>query len=145
MTLIKTNDRETRTVLDFSGDRCSKNKIRKRLRSIEIESWRQTGEKPASGNSIRFIDNEIKVGIFTIDIFIPGLTVGIQGEHKLKDFKTGLGIGIREDKRDNSHIKVYSHPLFRDQYWKSFTNFRMKHLVDVIVYLQRLDHLKAFL
>jgi hypothetical protein len=142
MTLIKTADRETCTILDFSGPRCSKNKIRKLLKSVKVESWRATGAPSTSSKSLLFVDNQIKVGIFTIDL---NLSYGELGLLSLKDFTGGVSIMIREDKQDNPFIKTHTHQLFRTQYWNNFDSFRIKHLTDVISYLQRLNALKAFL
>ncbi len=139
MTVIRSHKEETRTVLDLSGGRCSKNKIKKLLRELEVEAYKYDSE---TSTNLR-IRNEIKIGVFTIEL----ITAVEFGRHKLKDF-SGMIIDIRENNRENSHIKLYSHPLFKNQQWNtnmSMSGFKVKHLAEAIHYCQRLDGLKAFL
>lgn len=142
MTVMKVNDRETRTVLDFSGSRYSKNKIRQHLKNIEIETYRVTGEKSASGDSMCFVDNEIKVGIFTVKLYLSYE----DGLRKLRDYNV-IAINICENNRENPYINICTNPFFRKQYWaaETFEGFNIRHLTDVISHLQRLNNLKAFL
>jgi hypothetical protein len=141
MTVIKVKDRETRTILDLSGQRYSKNKIKQLLRSLEVESWGRRSDD----NSILFIDNQIKIGIFTIYI-----NLALEdGRHKLKDFQAGMSIVIHEKGQSPAkQLRWRENILFKNQYWLAYDTmgqFKIKHLVDAIYHCQRLNNLKVFL
>lgn len=139
MTVIRTIKEEVRTVLDFSRGRHSKNKIKRLIRDLEIEAYKYNAEN----NTNTFIRNEIRVGIFTIE-----LIVSIQfDQHRLKDF-SGMVIDIREEKRENPYIKLHSHHLFKNQNWAvdmCMSGFKVNHLIEAIHYCVRLNNLKIFL
>lgn len=147
MTVVRTNRHMFQTVLDFSGERCSKNKIRQSLKTLEVMSFNYD-EKT---NTNLMVENYIRVGIFDIQLILPVET----GTRKLKDF-SGMAISIKErDKNfDPSSFESYVRQresykrLFGKQYWNqhnSMSGFKIKHLVDAIQYCQRLNNLKAFL
>jgi hypothetical protein len=145
MTVIRTKDRETRTLLDFSNERFSKNKIKQLLRNLKVEVWKLDNYNVDTKTGITFVDNEIKVGIFTISINLAMAS----GSYKLKDFPGGMSIIIQESGRNQPPPMMWrENKLFKNQYWMSYNsmgNFKIKHLADVIHYCCRLNKLKCFL
>lgn len=129
MTAIRVHE-EPRTILDFSG-KCSKNKIRQALRSCKITN--------IEGDIL--YTNEIKVGMYTINIW---LAFDLEGPHYLREFRE-FEIAIYDGKKA---INIKTDPRFKDQYWVQhnfFGKLKIKHLIDVISHCKRLDKLKAFL
>lgn len=128
----------SRTILDFSSEHHSKNKIRKALRALEFREieYSVKGEK-------HFIYNKIKVGIYEILIMSIYPQEGIL---KLKDLSI-LMINIYEV-NEKTHINLARDGRFKYQYWVQENdngNIKIKHLVDIVNHCQRLDGLKAFL
>lgn len=129
MTAIRVHE-EPRTICDFSG-KCSKNKIRQALRACQITN--------IEGDTL--YDNRIKVGMYTINIW---LAFDLEGPHKLSEFRE-FEIAISDGK---SQINLKTDPRFKNQPWVSYNFFgklKIKHLIDIITHCQRLDRLKAFL
>ena len=129
MTAIRVHE-EPRTICDFSG-KCSKNKIRQALRTCQITN--------IEGNTL--YDNRIKVGMYTITIWFP---FDLEGPRKLREFRD-FEIVIFDGEKQ---INLKTDPRFRGQYWVQhnfFGKLKIKHLIDIIIYCQRLDKLKAFL
>lgn len=140
MSLIK-GKIECRTILDFSNDTVSKNKIQRALRSAEVIEMLCHDH-----NSYTFIENDIKVGMYNIKLAFYSLNT--EGRSKLKEYG-GFSIMVYE----NSKVKPKSINLskdtrFKHQYWVPLASnykVRMKHLTDAIHYTQRLNQLSAFL
>lgn len=129
MTAIRVHE-EPRIICDFDG-KCSKNKIRQTLRACQITNL--------EGNTV--YDNRIKVGMYTINIWLP---FDLEGPRKLREFRD-FEIAISDG---SASIDLKKDSRFKNQYWVKhnfFGNLKIKHLVDIITYCQRLDKLKAFL
>jgi hypothetical protein len=139
MTAIRAHQ-ERRLILDFSGSKYSKNKIKQALRRCSVISVRQTDED----NEYIIFDNEIKVGMYTIKLLLP--FDSSKNWDKLRDYGD-FEISIR-DKYGGPGIDLSRDVRFRSQYWTQYNFFgklRIKHLIDIIAHCQRLDNLKAFL
>jgi hypothetical protein len=147
MTVVRTTRHMFRTVLDFSGERCSKNKIEQSLRTLEVMSFNYD-EKT---NTNLTVENYIRVGIFDIQLILSVET----GTKKLRAFD-GMCISIRERNKNYGLTNYESFlqeranykRLFGKQYWNqynSMSEFKIAYLVDAIDYCQRLNNLKAFL
>lgn len=138
MTAIRSNHVSHRTVLDFSGERCSKNQIKKALRTLEVQAI----EHSQSDGSTHLIYNSIKVGMYVITLVL-GLE---EGTRKLREFG-GMMVSIRET-NGKLPIDLDRDGRFKTQYWCNLNTscgFRVNHLVEAIAHCQRLDGLKAFL
>ena len=138
MTLVKTT-LESRTILDFSKGKISKNMIKSALRSAEVLEYKK------SDDSFTWIDNHIKVGMYQITLeFYERCT--IDPRKKLREYGS-FDIIISEKYKNNYVIVVNKKrdSRFKNQYWAKGGSLRMKNLVDVIMYLRRLNNLKAFL
>ena len=139
MTAIRSHE-EPRTVLDFSYGKSSRNKIKKALDNCHLASLEATEE-----NEVTLYINSIKVGMYTIKIQLP---YDLEGSRKLKDFKD-FEIAIYDTVDPKAkRIDLKRDPRFRNQEWiqhNSFGNFKIKHMVDVVLHCKRLDRLKAFL
>ncbi len=139
MTAIKAHQ-ERRLILDFSGGKYSKNKIKQALRQCSVVSVKQTDER----NEYIIFDNEIKVGMYTIKLHLP--FDSSKNWNKLRDYGD-FEISIH-DRHTGPSIDLARDSRFRTQYWIKYNFFgklRIKHLIDIIAHCQRLDKLKAFL
>jgi len=137
MTLIK-NSPEERTILDFSKGEISKNMIKSALRSAEVL------EHIKSENSFTWIDNYIKIGMYQISLQFYERNL-VNSRRKLREYGS-FDIVISERYRgDNAIIDRNKDVRFKSQYWIKNHKLRMKDLVDVIMFIKRLNNLKAFL
>lgn len=135
MTVIR-NSYNVRNVLDFSGEHHSKNRIKKSLRALQI----QTMTRDETGN--HYISNQIKVGMYCIQL--------ITNPHdeilKISDFAM-LAVLVYET-NGKLPIHLERDGRFKHQKWLE-SNYNglltIKYLVDIVFHCQRLDHLKAFL
>jgi hypothetical protein len=137
MTLIKSSPEE-RTILDFSKGEISKNMIKSALRSAEVL------EHIKSENSFTWIDNYIKIGMYQISLQFYERNL-VNSRRKLREYGS-FDIVISERYRgDNAIIDRNKDVRFKSQYWIKNHKLRMKDLVDVIMFIKRLNNLKAFL
>lgn len=161
MTAVKAKQ-ENRVILDFSDRKYSKNQIKQSLRKVEILSQYEEGNR-----SFIFIQNLIKIGMYTIRLWLPG--DASPNWIKLKDYND-FAISIHEEQRKpiliikgrsvgpstqfandfvkNNNIELTKDDRFKGQYWVShnfFGRLHIKHLIDIIYHCQRLNLLKAFL
>jgi hypothetical protein len=139
MTAIKAKS-ELRTILDFSTEKCSKNRIKQALRNCSIVSLDE------SGTECTLYLNEIKIGMYTVVLLLP--FDSSTRWNRLKDYGD-FEIKIYEsaDPKANS-INLKKDQRFSNQYWVSknfFGQLRIKHLVDIIAHCYRLHRLRAFL
>lgn len=139
MTAIRSHE-ESRTVLDFSHGKVSKNKIKKALDNCYLTSLEESEE-----NEVTLYRNSVKVGMYTIEIRLP---YDLEGPRKLKEFKD-FEISIYDSGEHKSKcIDLNRDHRFRCQEWtqsNSFGNFKVRHMIEAIYYCKRLDKLKAFL
>ncbi len=144
MSLIK-GKQEFRTILDFSKGKVSKNMIKQALRNVQV----QEVTKLPDSESYTFVENQIRVGMFKIRILFPSLSA-YQDRQLLREYG-GFRVGIYEVTSTGKNKVLrninLNHKLFKDQYWVDLNQtykIRMKNLVDIIMYLKRLDNLKSF-
>jgi hypothetical protein len=139
MTAIKVKT-EKRIILDFSDMHYSKNKIKTALRKTEIVHAR------INNDFTTVFHNDIKIGMYTIHLHLP-FDSSLKWS-RLKDYGDfEVSIFDTEDPKD-SRIDLKRDQRFRAQYWIAknfFGKLRIKHLIDMIVYCQRLNKLRAFL
>src|SRR5271154_3803299 len=143
MTAIKAKV-ESRTILDFSNGKCSKNKIKRALRQCEFTHCK----KDAQSNEVIVFRNFIKVGMYTILINLP--LDSSSNCSKLKQYGD-FEIVIWDNELTFfkiSAIPLKEDPRFSSQYWVSHNTFgqlRITHLIDIIAHCYRLNKLRAFL
>lgn len=142
MALIK-GKQEFRTILDFSKDKISKNKVKRALREAEVH---EVTELPDS-NSFTFVENGIKIGMYQIQIIFPWLSAD-RKRTRLREYG-GFKVAIFE-RRGNiiQNINLSTDRRFKHQYWADLNkdyDIRMKNLTDIIMFVKRLDSLKMFL
>jgi hypothetical protein len=146
MSLIK-GKQEFRTILDFSSkDKVSKNKVKDAIRKAEVREYTISEE---DSNNYTFIGNDITVGMYQVRLIFEYLDAG-RDRMRLRDYG-GFRVAIYERCRKTNaiqNINLSNDKRFRDQYWVKLNQdyqVRMKNLVDVIMYLRRLNSLKIFL
>jgi len=128
MSVIK-GKKEDKLLLDFSDQQYSKNKIRKSLKAAEVTTV------ISDGKMNRFIQYYIKVGMYTVWLWLPANANG-----KLKD--CDIQFSIHDNK---GALPIMSDGRFRNQYWTRFESVTINNLVDIIAHCQRLNGLNAFL
>lgn len=137
MTLIKAK-LEERTIFDFSNGKYSKNKIKNYLDKTEIIHSQINDNM----KDIIVYLNEIKIGIYTIKLQLP--FDSSSDWKRLKDYKDfSISISEGDDK-----INLDKDLKFKNQYWVSknlFGHLKIKHLIDIISYCNRLNNLRSFL
>lgn len=134
---------EHRTVLDFSKDHVSKDLVRRALCRTEIIGLCQ--QKP--GN-ITFIDNDIKIGMYTIRLDFSEIHPG-DGHKHLRDYG-GFKVKIFENSSPevSAEINLNKDKRFSKQYWTNLNknyNLLTKNLIDIILHCSRLNNLRVFL
>lgn len=133
---------EHRTVLDFSKDHVSKNLVRRALCQTEIlDLCRKAG-------NITFIDNDIKVGMYTIRLGFSEVHPGDNRKH-LRDYG-GFKVKIFESGSPemSAEINLNKDKRFSKQYWTGLNknyNLLTKNLIDIILHCSRLNDLRVFL
>lgn len=125
---------ESKTILDLSKERLSKNKVIKLLRETEIKT---SVDDPGT-----YIDNDVRVGIYSIKLLLsPG------NGPRLKNYGR-FGIRLYEIKRDGpQEIYIEKDPNFKSNDWvkrNAKYELRTNDLVSAILYCKRLDKLKLF-
>lgn len=126
-----------RVILDFSTPKCSRYYIMKSLRTCEVIGIQESKERP----EFTIFNNEIKVGMYTIELELP--IDSSFNWHKLReygDFQVSI--------YDTMLIDLEKDIRFKEQPWVAhnfFGQLRIKHLIDIIAYVHRLDKIKAFL
>lgn len=144
MSLIK-GKQEFRTILDFSKGNISKNLVKRALRDIEVH---EIVCLPDS-NIYTFVENYITVGMYQIKLSFSSMDSS-QPRNKLKEYG-GFRVAIYERNRKGNvlqHINLDRDKRFKNQYWNNLNlgyEIRTKNLVDIILYLTRLNNLKLFL
>ncbi len=143
MSLIK-GKQEFRTILDFSKGKLSKNKIKLALRQAEVlEVVRREDESAA------FVENFINVGMYEVRLIFPSVDAE-RNRSRLKEYgKFRIGIYERANLgKSMNNINIAKDRRFKNQYWVDLNkdySLGINTLVDVIMYLRRLDNLKMFL
>ncbi len=144
MSLIR-GKQEFRTILDFSKGKLSKNKIKLALRQAEVlEIVRREDESTA------FVENFINVGMYEIRLIFPSVDAS-RDRSRLKEYgKFRVGIYERANfGKSMNNINLSRDRRFKNQYWVELTkegyNLGINNLVDIIMYLHRLNNLKMFL
>lgn len=138
MTVIKAKN-QNRIVLDLSQQRCSKNKIGKLLRELQVDMFYTT-----ETGHVGLTTNYIKVGMYSVRLWLYENEAG-----KLKDFDIGINIYESDDPKSMC-IELLKDKRFSTQYWANAdmllgNKIRLKHLTDIVYHCQRLDQLKIFL
>lgn len=140
MTLIK-GKQEFRTILDFSKGKISRNMIQQALRKVEVRELVQ------DSNHYTFIENDIIVGMYQIRLSFSSLDA-IENRSRLREYG-GFRVSIYERKNKAiQNTNLLRDKRFKEQYWVNLNknyDIRMKNLVDIILYLKRLNNLKIFL
>lgn len=143
MSLVK-GTQETRTILDFSDGKISKNKVKTALRDAEVLEIIPEEEL----SRVKFIDNLIRVGMYEIMLDLYPAD-HMQGRNKLKQYgRFSISMYERGGNDELHWIQLHSDKRFKDQYWTKLNesdNLRMKNLVDIIMIVKRLNNLKMFL
>lgn len=137
MSAIKIKER-LNVVIDFTKKKINSNRVYKSLRAANIVNYIQLENK--DDNFI--IKNEIKINDYTIRLILPRKS----GANKLKDYGC-FGAIILENK-SNTLINVSNHKKFKKQKWAnkmSHQRLRIKDLLNIILYCNRLDSLNIFL
>lgn len=109
----------------------------KSLRNCEVIGIQESKERP----EFTIFSNEIRVGMYTITLELP--LDGSFNWHRLREYGD-FQISICDTKL----IDLKRDVRFKDQSWVShnfFGQLRIKHLIDIISYVHRLNKLKAFL
>jgi hypothetical protein len=138
MTAIRAQE-EPRTILDFSHEKCSKNKIKKALDNCYLTSLDEKED------DVTVYINQIQIGMYNVAILLP---YDMTGPRKLKEFKDFEVCIYDSPDPKASRINLRKDSRFRSQDWVEqnfFGKLRVKHLVDIVYHCQRLDRLKAFL
>lgn len=144
MSLVK-GKQEFRTILDFSFNKISKNRIKQSLRQAEVLEVIQQEES----SICTFVENDIIVGMYQIRLFFNHREVG-QHRTRLRDYG-GFRIAIYERTRKGTvlhNINLNKDSRFKHETWIDLNkdcNVRIKNLVDIIILLQRLNSLRMFL
>lgn len=144
MSLIK-GKQEFRTILDFSRSKISKNFIKQSLREAEV---REVVCLPDS-NTYTFVENYIRVGMYQLRLSFESVD-SVNNRTKLKDYG-GFSVAIYERNRKGNvlqNINLVKDKKFKDQYWVELSKsygIRINNLVDIVMYLNRLNQLKLFL
>lgn len=131
---------ENKVILDFSDCRISKNSITQSLRDVEV-----LGTYHDDKTLDTIIDNEIKIGMYSIVLLLNSSTLNFNVRHlrqcgpltiRLYENSTGREINLNKDYR------------FKTQNWakKNFEGqIKIKDLIEAIIYCNRLDKMKSFL
>mgnify|MGYP001549103637 CR=1 FL=1 len=139
MSAIKAKQ-ENKIILDLSNHNVSKNQLKNMLRTLEVRNQYEDQK------STVFINNLIKVGMYTIKLWLP--LDASPNWTKLKQYND-LQISIYEENDlKNTWIVLHDDSRFNTQYWVYYNYFgklRIKHLLDILLYCQRLNNLRAFL
>src|ERR1700728_4470127 len=139
MTAIKATV-ERKTVLDFSKGKCSKNKIKQALRKCEF-----IHSKKGEGNEVTIFNNFIRVGMYSIYIYLP--LDSSSNCNRLKQFGD-FQVYIWDDEDPKARrLDLKKDSRFNNQYWVSkntFGQLRITHLIDIIAHCYRLNKLRAF-
>lgn len=142
MALIK-GKQEFRTILDFSKEKISKNKVKHAIREAEVRELVQLKDS----NTHTFVENEIKIGMYSIRLFFSSIDSS-RDRSRLKEYG-GFRVAIYECKNNVfRNINLSTDRRFKQQYWLNLNehySIRMKNLTDIIMFIKRLDNLKIFL
>lgn len=144
MSLVK-GKQEFRTILDFSKDKLSKNRIKNALRKVEVLERVQNKDS----NTISFIENDIVVGMYQIRLSFDYLDAD-RTRTRLREYG-GFRIAVYERHRKTNiiqNINLLADKRFKNQYWASLNsgyNLRIKNLIDIVMFVSRLNNLKMFL
>ena len=132
-----------KTILDFTNPRLSKNFITQSLRRTNFVcsiSDEHTG-------IVTHVEPEVKVGMFKIHLVLSP-TSRDSNFKNLRNYGK-FYIKIYElSSRGEKEINSFRDPLFKKQYWasKNFKSWlKIKDLINIIMYLNKIDKLKAFL
>ena len=144
MSLIK-GKQEFRTILDFSKVKMSKNKVKEALRHAEVLEVVYREED----STHTFVENFINVGMYEVRLIFSSVDA-VRTRSKLKEYgKFRVAIYERASFGRSMHnISLPKDRRFKNQYWVDLNkdyNLRINNLVDIIMYLNRLNNLKMFL
>lgn len=139
MSLFKINAQEHRTILDFSQGEISKSLVRNALQNVEVITF-------TKGDGFRSIDNEIRIGMYLIRLyFYPSLDT----KNRLKEYGE-FQISLHEIQGTHAlkQINPRLDSRFNQEYWVSLNSngqLKPKNLIDIIIFVKRLNNLKVFL
>jgi hypothetical protein len=144
MSLVK-GTQEFRTILDFSKGEISKNMIKNALRSVEVLEVVRLKDS----NTITFVENDIIVGMYQIRLIFDHLDAN-RNRTKLREYGMfRIAVFERSYKTNSIHnINLLTDRRFKDQYWSKLNrgyDLRIQNLVDIIMFVKRLNNLKLFL
>jgi len=132
---------QDKVILNFNGEKCSKNRIKQALRKCEIVNLEQRDE---TQEFILYL-NIIVIGMYVIVLELP-FDSSANWRH-LKDYGD-FQISICDSLDHKSRIDLKKDPRFKNQYWvpkNFFGQLRIKHLIDIVAHCHRLNKLKAFI
>ena len=125
---------EYRTILDFSN-KVSKNIIKQSLQNAEVLSI------CPDKNSVTYIENEIKVGMYTVHLHLHNY------ETNIRNLRGHGRFSISIHQTGNTQAN-YLESKFKDQPWvkrNDKADLRIQDLINIIYYCNRLNQLKIFL
>jgi hypothetical protein len=144
MSLVK-GKQEFRTILDFSEGKLSKNKVKNALRKVEVREL----VRLENSNTLCLVENDIRVGMYQIRLSFSSFD-STHTRSKLREYG-GFRVNIYERNRKGNtiqYINLSRDKRFHHQKWAKLNHdyaIRIKNLVDIIVYVSRLNQLKMFL
>lgn len=144
MSLVK-GKQEFRTILDFSEGKLSKNKVKNALRKAEVLEM----VRLENSNTYCLIENDIRVGMYQIRLSFSTMDSSCT-RSKLREYG-GFRVNIYERNRKGNtiqYINLAKDKRFHYQKWTKLNHdysVRIKNLVDIIMYVSRLNQLKMFL
>jgi hypothetical protein len=136
MTAIKITT-EHKTILDFSDGKVSRNHITNKVRCADFLEFTHNDKYDMR----TYLSYDIKIGIYTVYV---DLLHTASCAKKLKDYGT-FCVRIFEGGKE---VNLKRDVRFRTQSWAKDSNkfkMRIPHLVEAIMFCNRLNHLKAFL
>lgn len=136
MSLVKSK-KEHKIILDFSAKKVSKNLIKKSLKDAQVQRFVRKDEC----NTIYMVDNIIKIGMYFIKLNLVATDDTLKT--KIKHYGN-FNVNIY----DVNKINLLKDRRFKSQYWVSINKnngIKVKSLIDIIMYVKKLNNLKVFL
>ena len=135
MSLVKIRDFDN-IIVDFSQGKISKYKIKKSLRQAEVCQIKHSNEQ------VYLVTNHIVVGMFNVTLVMLDAD---PTKNKLAQY-TNIRANIRDGAR-SPRINLRRDSRFNRLPWvtdNQASNLKLDQLIDIILYLKRLDNLRAF-
>lgn len=141
MSLIKCRH-EYKTLLEFkAGKKISKSHIKKLLRTTPIITYYKNDKQ------VIRVTPDIDIGIYKIRLNLNDADI-LSGPRKLRNYGT-FSVSIYEKHNNECYAPAGFSKLFKDQYWAGTNTtkakLRIKDLVHIITYCDKINRLKLFL